>query len=183
MNEQIPISCAINVAIINKISNTDTFKDACKNVPIIMGVQLPNAGAIWPFFNVSWSAYMMYSFFVVPKEIYSVDKNDEFYAKLVSKNFMKNFTISKQRENFDDNPLYHFGCFRNSISHVNYDANENRIRFWDHPKGKKEQVDWHWEVEIETKHLPEFFIAISEANFNFYNEIKAGKRDRSGLVI
>lgn len=181
--KQIPIGCAINVAIISEISNNEVFKKACIEVPLKFGIKPPEENAQWPFFNISWGAYMMYSLFVVAKEQYNIGSEDEFFQNLVAKNAMQDFNVLKERQSFNNDPLYHFNSFRNAISHVNYTIDDNNIKLWDHPNGRTEPENWHWEVEISNENFLKFLGLISESNFKFYNEINAGKRNEAGIII
>lgn len=179
----IPINCAVNVAIINELSRTNDFKKACINVPLKFNIKPPNKGAPWPFFNISWGAYMMYCLLVVNKEIYNISVDDDFYKNLIFKDVMKDFKIKKERHSFTKDPRYHFNSMRNSISHVNYIINDEEISFWDHPQNKSEKKYWHWEVTINHKDFMVFLGILNEVNFKFYNEIKDGRRDQNGLKI
>ena len=178
--KQIPIGCAVNVAIINDLSKTDAFTKACIETPLKYGIKPPVENSPWPFFNISWGAYMMYSLFVVSREIYNLNKNDEFFKELVSKNVLENFTILKEKHSFTENPLYHFKSFRNATSHVNYTVDNNMIKLWDHLPGKDNPEDWHWEVEISPPEFMSFLGQVNEANFKLYNEINSGVRNENG---
>jgi len=178
--KDIPIGCALNVAIISEISNTDTFKDACINVPLKYGIKPPNDGNAWPFFNSSWGGYMMYSQFVVSKELYNLPKEDDFFRDLIDKNAMKDFQIHKERHSFNDDPKYHFASFRNATSHVNYDINDQKVELWDHPPEKPDKADWHWHVEIENTSFMKFLGLVNEANFKLYNQINSRERNPDG---
>jgi len=71
MNIQVPVSCAVNVVIMNQLRHTESFKEKCTQVPPEeLNIHPPVEGQPWPFFNYSWTAYMMYSLIVVPKEIF-----------------------------------------------------------------------------------------------------------------
>jgi len=178
---QIPIGCALNVAIINELSTTESFKKACIEVPLKFNIKPPKTGEPWPFFNISWGSYMMYSLLVVSKEIYNLTNEDTFFKKLVKNDVLKNFIINKEKYPFNENPLYHFKSLRNAISHVNYDINDTHIFLWDHFPGKSDKKDWHWEVEIELNNFMEFLGMINVSNFEFYNEIKQGFRNADGI--
>ena len=169
--KQIPIGCAMNVAIINELSKTDIFAKICIETPLKFGIKPPSLNTPWPFFNISWGAYMMYCLFVVSREIYNLDKDDEFFQKLISKSAMKDFNILRERYSFTDNPLYHFKCFRNAISHVNYKVENDKIKLWDHPPRKEQNEYWHWEVEISNHKFLIFLGFVNEGNYELYNEI------------
>jgi hypothetical protein len=181
--KEIPIGCAVNVAIINEISKTESFKKACIEVPLKFGIKPPLENTPWPFFNISWGSYMMYSLFVVAKELYNLQNDDVFFNNLVKKNAMKDFNILKEKHSFYVQPLYHFKSFRNAISHVNYTIDHNNIKLWDYASGKSDKKDWHWEVEISNDNFMKFLGLINESNFNFYNEINSGKRNQNGIII
>jgi hypothetical protein len=181
--KQIPIGCAVNVAIINELSKNDAFTKACIEVPLKFGIKPPVENAPWPFFNISWGAYMMYSLFVVSKELYNLNKDDDYFQKLVDGNVMSDFLILKERNTFNDNPLYHFTSFRNAISHVNYTIDNNKIKLWDHPHRKPEPENWHWEVEITNQEFMIFLGKVNERNFEFYNDINSGIRDENGIKV
>jgi len=177
----IPIGCALNVAIIGKLSQTEEFKQICISLPIEYGIRPPYEGAAWPFFNLSWGAYMMYSVFVVSKELYNLPLDDSYFQNLVAKNAMKDFTIIKEKYSFAMNPKYHFSSFRNAISHVNFSIDDkNNTCFWDHPKGKKDQINWHWHIEISHDNFMKFLGIVNEENFRLYNEIKEETRNPNG---
>lgn len=178
--KDIPIGCAVNIAIINDIAKNQTFKDACINVPLRFGIIPPQKNTPWPFFNISWGSYMMYSLFVVTKELYYLGNEDVFFHNLVKKNAMQDFNVIKEKYTFLKKPLYHFKSFRNAISHVNYAIDDNNIKLWDYYPGKSVQKDWHWEVEISNDKFMKFLGTINEAVFNLYNEINFGKRDQNG---
>ena len=115
---------------------------------------------------------------VVPKELYKLPEEDEFYKDLSAKNVMRNFTIKKQGKSFQESPLYHFNSLRNSISHVNYSLNkEGDFTMWDHPPRKITEEFWHWHVEISRVHMNSFLGEMAEAIFKIYNEINQGLRD------
>jgi hypothetical protein len=181
--KQIPIGCAVNVAIINEISNTETFKKACIEVPLKFGMIPPQENSPWPFFNISWGSYMMYSHFVVAKELYNLQNDDEFFQSLIAKNAMQDFNVLKEKHSFNDQPLYHFKSFRNAISHVNYTVDDNSIKLWDHPPSKNEPENWHWEVEISNDNFLKFLGLVNESNFIFYNEINSGKLNQDGIIV
>ena len=178
--KQIPIGCAINIAIINELSQTEEFKKACVNVPIKYGITPPHDGAMWPFFNISWGAYMMYSLFVVSKELYNLPKEDEYFQHLVTKKAMKDFNIIRERKSFSEDPKYHFSSFRNAISHDNYVIDDDKIKLWDHPPRKPNPEDWHWIIEIPNNDFLSFLGIVNEANFRLYNEINSGLRNSDG---
>lgn len=94
--KQIPISCAVNIAIISELSNTEVFTKACIEVPLKYGIIPPQQNMPWPFFNISWGAYMMYSFFVVSKELYNLQNNDEFFQNLIMKNALQDLIFQKK---------------------------------------------------------------------------------------
>ena len=61
LTNQICHNCSINVAIIDSLSNSPEFLQACTDVPVKLGIVPPQNGATWPFQNnMSWYAYMMY---------------------------------------------------------------------------------------------------------------------------
>ena len=179
--KQIPIGCAINIAIINEISKTDAFTKACKETPLKYGIEPPSKNSPWPFFNISWGAYMMYCLFVVSREIYNLNKEDGFFQKLVAKNAMNDFSILKEKHSFIDDPLYHFKSFRNAISHVNYKVENDSIKLWDHPPRREQPEHWHWEVEISNQEFLMFLELVNESNFELYNEINSGIRNENGI--
>lgn len=181
--KQIPIGCAMNIAIINEFSKTDAFTKACIETPLKYGIKLPSESAPWPFFNISWGAYMMYCLFVVTKEIFNLKKDDIYFQKLIENNAMNDFYILKERHSFIDDPLYHFSCFRNAISHVNYTIENDKIKLWDHPPKKNQLEHWHWEVEISNKNFMNFLGLVNQGNFELYNEINSGIRDETGIKI
>lgn len=182
---QIPIGCAVNIAIINELSKTETFSKVCIEIPKKYNIKPPVEGEPWPFFNISWGAYMMYCLFVVSKELYNLSNNDDYFKKLVSIDAMQDFTIHKEKKPFDKSPKYHFSSFRNAISHVHYSVNDNMIHFWDYmpEKGKTDYSpeDWHWSVEIRHPNFMKFLGNVNEANFNLYNEINSGIRNLKGI--
>ncbi len=179
---QIPMGCAVNVGIINSLANTPIFNHACINMPLVFGIIQPTKGAKWPFFNTSWTMYILYSFFVVPNELYrNLEKTDKFYTLLIDQGLMKGFKIYSEKFSFTEDPLYHFKAFRNSISHCNYNATRAGIRFWDEKKKKGEPSVKHWDVYIEDKNLLDFFVAVGDANLLLYKDIQAGRRDSNGI--
>lgn len=183
--QDIPIGCAVNVAIINELSRTDVFNEACINVPLKFNIKPPNKGAPWPFFNISWGSYMMYCLLVVSKEIYNLSKDDDFFKDLIAKDVMKDFKIKKERSSFTENPRYHFKSMRNAISHVHYEVKDDEISFWDFADMKDEdnKEKWHWEVTVSHEDFKVFLAKLNDVNFKFYNEIKEGKREPNGLRI
>jgi hypothetical protein len=183
LRKDIPLGCAVNVAILNQVANSTTFKEACKNVPLNFGIKPPIPDMEWPFHNASWGGYMLYSQLVVPKELYKLDKNDSFFVKLVNENLMKDFTILLEKESFPANPKYHFDSLRNAVSHVNYEISEHSVHFWDHPPKKAEPENWHYSVKIGFDKIFAFLDQLSLANIEFYNQIKAGKRDSKGKTV
>jgi hypothetical protein len=175
---QISIGCAVNSAIINDVLNKRDFTDSCVNIPLKHNIKPPIPGMPWPFQNSSWEAYKLYCMLVVPKELYKLPEEDEFYKDLSAKNVMRNFAIKKQRKSFQESPLYHFNSLRNSISHVNYSLNkEGDFTMWDHPPRKIAEEFWHWHVEISKVHMYSFLGEMAEAIFKIYNEINQGLRD------
>lgn len=180
--DQIPLGCAINVAIVNEFSKTKEFREACVNIPIRLGIKPPKNGTPWPFINnSSWAAYMMYSSFVVFKELYNLPKEDVYFQHLISNNAMKDFRILKQRTTFNEDPLYHFSSFRNAVSHVNFIIDDDdKINLWDHPPKKPEPEYWHWNVEISNYDFLNFLTLVNEENIQLYKEIKNGSRNSDG---
>ena len=178
--KQIPIGCAINVAIINELSQTEEFKKACINVPLKYGIKPPYKGSAWPFFNSSWTAYLMYSLLVVSKEVYNLPNEDPYFQNLVTKGAMNNFKILKEQQPFREDPKYHFSCLRNAVSNVNYEINDNNIILWDNLYEKSKSKDWHWKVEISNNNFLNFLGLVNESNFQLYNEINSGLRNSDG---
>ena len=101
---QIPIGCSVNVAIMAQFQSTDVFRQKCIQVPSMMGIQPSVPGEPWPFFNLSWGAYLLYCLIVVPKELYNLPNEDEFYARLEKENVMESFTVKKEIKSFQDDP-------------------------------------------------------------------------------
>lgn len=179
---QIPLGCCVNVAIIKKLQETEAFKEKCRKVPTMMGIKAPIPGGLWPFNNISWGAYMMYCLIVVPKELFNLPNEDEFYTRLKNENVMKDFKIKKEKSSFDNDPSYHFRSLRNAISHVNYNIDSSdEFTLWDHPPKKQEREFWHWEVSIKHNDMGAFFAKVADATLQVYNEIKDGVRNPTGL--
>lgn len=182
--KDISLGCAVNVAIISQLSSTDVFRQKCIDVPPMLGVKPPVQGDAWPFFNLSWGAYLMYCLLVVPKELYDLPKDDDFYVGFQNVNVMKDFTIKKERKSFSDDPRYHFNSIRNAVSHLNYKiSTDDILTLWDHPPGKKDKKDWHWEVGIKHKDMLEFLSKIAEATIKLNNEIRSGIRQSNGKKV
>jgi len=150
-----------------------------------MGIQHPTVpGEAWPFFNLSWGAYMMYCLLVVPKELFNLPKDDDFYVRLKNENVMDGFTVKKERHGFQDDPRYHFTSFRNAVSHVNYSIDSADVfTLWDHLPKKPDKSDWHWEISISHSDMKPFFDKVAIATLQVYNEIKNGIRNSDGLII
>jgi len=176
---QISIGCAVNSAIINDVVKTNDFNNSCINTPLKYNIKPPKENEPWPFLNTSWEAYKLYCLIVVPKELYKLSKDDEFYQNLLAKDIMRNFNIKKEKKTFNSSPDYHFNSLRNSISHVNYSFNENRdFIMWDHPPRKSEKDDWHWHIEVSQGNMNLFLGELSEFIFKIYNETNDGTRDK-----
>lgn len=113
---QISIGCAVNSAIINDVMGKaeGDFQKSCMEIPLRHNIKPPIPGAQWPFKNASWEAYKLYCMIVVPKELYKLAEEDEFYKNLVNKNVMRNFTVKKQKT-FQESPSYHLNSLRNAI--------------------------------------------------------------------
>ncbi len=174
---QIPTQCWVNVAIIDRLSQTSLFKKYCVDVPKEGGFQGPKPDSEWPFMNLSWGAYMMYCLLVVPKELYNLPNEDSFYTDLQGRKVMQYFTILRERETFTENPSYHLKCLRNAISHANFSIDtNNELTFWDHTTGKPEKQHWHWEVKVTEGRLLEFLHIMADATHRIYVEIRNGQR-------
>jgi len=171
---QIPTMCCVNVAIIDRLSQSTEFVQKCKEVPVEFGFGPPKCGDPWPFMNPSWAAYIMYCLLVVPKELYQLPKNDSFYTDLQEKDVFNSFVIKRQKRAFSDDPRYHFSSIRNAISHVNYQIDQNTFKFWDHPPRKPNER--HWEVSITEADLIAFLCKLADALNRLYAEFRAGKR-------
>lgn len=170
-----PPLCWVNVAIIDRISQTKEFVQKCIEVPTEAGFGPPNPDEPWPFMNPSWAAYMMYCLLVVPKELYQLPKDDPFYIDLKKKRVFHSFDIKRQRMSFSDDPKYHFSSLRNAISHVNYQIDgENTFHFWDHPPGKPNNR--HWEASIRQPDLVDFLHNMADASHRLYAELRGGQR-------
>lgn len=169
---QIPLGCSMNIAIINEIKDHPFFLEACKTVPLKYGIKSGQTEITWPFYNFSLGAYMLYCQIVVPKEIYKLDKDDDYFISLQNHKAFDLFTIHKQKKAVKDDIKYHWGAFRNAISHVNYMDNGNTIIFWDHPPGKSEKENWHWYVEITYEKLYEFLNLVNVENIKFYDKLQ-----------
>jgi|GEM_PF-1521683 len=183
---QISIGCAVNSAIINDVmaKKIGSFHDSCVDVPKKHNIVPPVPGMPWPFQNSSWQAYKLYCLIVVPKELYKLSGDDQFYLDLVSKKVMRNFTIKKQRKPFEKSALYHFNSLRNSISHLNYSIEEDEsFIMWDHPPKKEEEKFWHWHIEITKDNMDLFLDEVSDYTFKLYNEIKQKIRDPNTYAI
>ncbi len=176
--EQISIGCTVNSAIMNNTMKNNDFLKSCIEVPKKYNIIAPQENMPWPFFNTSWEAYKLYCMIVVPKELYNLSKDDEFYQNLLDKNIMRNFNIIKSKKTFEKSPVYHFNSLRNSISHVNYSFDENKnFIMWDHKPGQSEEVNWHWYIKISQKNMNIFLGELNEYIFQIYNEIKSGVRN------
>lgn len=161
---QIPTACWVNVAIIDRLQGNDAFRKCCIQVPRAEGARLSTHDEPWPFMNLSWGAYMLYCFVVVPKELYQLQADDDFYESLKSKDAMARFSFNKQKYSFDHDPLYHLRSLRNAVSHVHFtiDASDTFL-FWDHPPGKP--CKRHWEVSVAHDDLMRFLQLVArEAN-------------------
>jgi len=183
---QISIGCAVNSAIINDVMSNENghFNDSCIDVPRKHNMIPPVPNMPWPFQNSSWEAYKLYCMIVVPKELYKLPGNDQFYLDLVNKNVMRNFTIKKQRESFQDSALYHFNSLRNAISHVNYSIKEDgSFVMWDHRPNQEAEKFWHWHIEITKNDMNLFLGEINESIFKIYNEINQGLRDSNTYAL
>ena len=176
--DQISIGCGVNSAIVNDAMKKPQFIQSCIDIPLKHNIKPPIPNTPWPFQNTSWEAYKLYCMIVVPKELYNLNKDDEFYEKLKNKKIFRNFEIAKEKKLFDDSPDYHFNSLRNSISHLNYSINEKfEYEMWDHPPGKKEKEYWHWNVKINGGDMQLFLGEVSEMVFDIYNEVKSGLRN------
>jgi len=176
--DQISIGCAVNSAIINDAMSKKEFIESCVNVPLQHNILPPEPSAPWPFQNASWDAYKLYCMVVVPKELYNLPENDEFYQSLRNKDVFRSFTVHKERKSFSESPIYYLNSLRNSISHVNYCISDNcEFELWDHPPKKSEVCHWHWHVKVAKNDMDIFLGEIAEAVFKIYNEIKQGLRD------
>ncbi len=112
----------------NNTMENNNFLTSCIEVPKKHNIIAPHENMPWPFFNTSWEAYKLYCMIVVPRELYKLSKDDEFYKNLVDKNIMRNFNIKKSGKTFKESPAYHFNSLRNSISHDNYTILMQNIR-------------------------------------------------------
>lgn len=176
--DQISIGCAVNSAIINDAMRKKEFVESCVDVPLQYNILPPESGAPWPFKNTSWEAYKLYCMVVVPKELYNLPENDEFYQSLIAKDVFRGFISHKEKKSFSESPIYYFSSLRNSISHVNYCINDScGFEFWDHPPKKSEVCHWHWHVTVSKKDMDIFLDEIAEAVFKIYNETRQGLRD------
>jgi hypothetical protein len=168
----IPLACAINTAIIFEVFQTEDFINASKKILKQHNIYSEN-NEIWPFFNLSYTIYIFYSFFVATKEIYDLKNDHYFYKELISENLMKDFIIMTEKATFNSNPSYHFNCFRNSISHLNYKLINDEMVFWD-MQNKKKLESKHWEVKIHNNNLPRIFNILNQSCIKLLNEIKYG---------
>ena len=176
--DQISIGCAVNVAIINESIQKNSFIKSCIDVPLQLGILPTIKNSPWPFQNASWEAYKLYCMLVVPKELYNLPNNDDFYKSLRDKNIFKNFVVYRERNSFTESPIYYFNSLRNSISHVNYDIKSNgNFEFWDHSPQMSGPDHWHWHVEVSKEYLDIFIVKIAEALFKIYNETETGLRN------
>ena len=178
----IPFAAVMNLAIIERVKVSKAFMEACVNIPKENGVTSKETEE-WPFFNPSWGCYLMYTQFVVTKELYNLPKDDNYYIELIEKDVMADFTVHRERYSFEKRPDYYFNSFRNSISHVNFKFNEGLIILWDHFKDQTDPDNWHWHVEIELKKFLNFLGHVADANIKLYNEIKEGKRNDDGTRL
>ncbi len=162
----------------NNTMENNNFLTSCIEVPKKHNIIAPHENMPWPFFNTSWEAYKLYCMIVVPRELYKLSKDDEFYKNLVDKNIMRNFNIKKSEKTFKESPAYHFNSLRNSISHVNYNFNGNGdFIMWDHKPRQPEEANWHWHIEISQNDMNIFLGELNEFIFQIYNEIKSGLRN------
>ena len=176
---QIPIGCALNVLIIGELKRTDIFKEKCIEVPLKIGATPPVKGEEWPFFNLSWGSYMMYCLIVVPKEIFDLSKEDEFY-QFENKDILQSFEFKKRNEksSFDQDPKHHLRKLRNAISHVHYEIDDNDIlTLWDtYPNSGK----INWEVRIGHSEMLTFLEEMAKKFLLLYKQIKKGERNSDG---
>ena len=176
---QISLGCAVNSAIINDVVDKSDFIESCVNVPLKHNIQAPSPNTPWPFQNSSWEAYKLYCMIVVPKELYKLPATDDFYQNLKAKKMFRNFEVIKEKDSFEDSPLYHFNSLRNAISHVNFSLKGMlEYEFWDHFPHKTDRDSWHWHVKISGTDMHLFLGEIAEFIIAIYNEIQQGIRDQ-----
>lgn len=165
----IPLGCAVNVAIVADLSKTQAFKKACTEVPLRFNIKPPARGDMWPFFNASWTGYMLYSLLATPKEIYMLPKTDKFYTELVNHNLMSGFKVKKEQFTFAEDPQYHLVSMRDSVQNVDYEITDTGVEFFN---------GVHWQVSIPQDELMLFCGLLTDAILGFYNEMKYGNRGR-----
>jgi hypothetical protein len=184
MNNQIPLGCALNVAIINEALSTNDLNRARIEIPLQYNIIPPEEGEPWPLVNMSWYAYMLYCLLVVPKEMYeNIPSEDPIYRHYIQIRLMSNFDIKKEKKEFKSDPKYHFRSLRNSVSHLNYTLKSSNIfHMWDHPPGVSEKQNWHWEVSISLEKLHIFLGEIADSTLRIYNEVESGTRDNDGTL-
>jgi hypothetical protein len=91
--DQISIGCAVKSAIIRDTMINKEFIESCINVPLKYNISPPRDGAPWPFENASWEANKLYCEIVVPKELYNLPPNGEFYQSLRDKNVFRSLAV------------------------------------------------------------------------------------------
>jgi hypothetical protein len=172
---QIPTACWVNLAIIDRLQGTETFRKYCIEVPQEAGFLSPTPDEPWPFMNLSWGAYMLYCLLVVPKELYQLAKDDPFYKSLKARHAMADFSFKKQKCGFDEDPLYHLKSLRNAVSHVNFRIDtSNTLVFWDHPP--RRPTERHWEVWVAHDDLIQFLHVVADESHKLYSQIRTGQR-------
>ncbi|EHK9186472.1 HEPN family nuclease [Vibrio vulnificus] len=158
--KKIPMGCIGNMGVISCLKGTDEFNKACIAAPKLLGFENSEQNE-WPFFNPSWGAYLLYCLIVVPKELYELDPEGDFYKELKRKNVMRHFEIHAESNSFSDKPDYHFRSMRNSVSHVNYSLdNSDLFEMWDHKPGQPNNRHWH--VSIKHDDMQKFFVELAE---------------------
>lgn len=148
LRHEIPARAFINAQIIQKMWETDLFKETIKAV---INEKYSSQGLTeYEFGNSAYVASLLYCLIVIPKEKWANSPQDIIYSKLNKLN--SRFTIGKTNGKPCGSPMYQLiHRLRNAIAHANFSVDEKMVfKFWDMHPGRKET---EWEAIIDSQKL------------------------------
>jgi len=166
--DEIPLRALLNSAIIDRVVESSTFKQAVGEVLTLAG----SPGLEYQFKNPAFIAGFLYCVIAVPKEIWISSPEDPVYRRLEASKVVDLFDIRIKDIGFDSHPAYFLiHRLRNAIAHANFEIDQSQAFVFRDRRGKGGSD--FWEAWVSNANLFRFLNEVAHAVEEMY---PAGKR-------
>ncbi len=154
--DEIPLRALLNSAIIDRVVESSTFRQAVDEVLTLAG----SPGVEYQFKNPAFIVGFLYCAIVVPKEIWNLFPENPVYKRLEAEKVVDLFDIRLKDNGFDSHPAYFLiHRLRNAIAHANFEIDQSQA-FVFRDRREKGGSDF-WEAWVSNANL-----------FRFLNEVE-----------